>query len=981
MEMPANERALAIDDAVDDRAARSIKVQRRTGRLFRKYFILILALVTGALLIPSSISLYFSYRETLSALHGVQQEKAIAAASRIEQYIVQVQSQLRGATFLQAGPNASEQRRLEFLKLLKQVPDVTDIAFIDSDGCEKVIVSRLAMDAAGDCLRNRSTDPAFRLPTPSAPYYGPVYFRKETEPYMQIGVRSANGGAVTVADVNLKFMWDVITRIRVGEKGKAYVVDSNGYLIADPDIGLVLRKTDLNRLAHVHAALAAGGAVMPVAVTQDAAGTEVLTAYASVDPTGWKVFVEQPAAEVTARLNDSIWRTAMLLLGGLLISMLAALFLARGMARPIRTLQEGAQRIGAGELAHRIDVSTGDELEGLAGNFNRMTEQLQESYAGLERKVEVRTQELQRALAQQTAISEILRVISASPTDVQPVMNAVAERAALLCGAPYARIMLIEGETLKPVAEYQSESLGRARDLPTAEVPLDRTSLLGRAAIDRQTVHLADVVPLLDNEFPGAKLNMLRFGLRAVLAVPLMREDGAYGGLITARADPGLFPPDQVALVETFARQAAIAIDNVRLFNETREALEHQTATSDVLKSISRSTFELAPVLATLIENATRFAKSDSGFVFIREGDLFHLMASDGCPSEDVEYMRAHPIPPDPGSLAGRVALNRQIVQIEDAANDSTYMRTEAQRRIGFRSMLGVPMLRESEVIGVMMFWRNDVRPFSANEVRLVASFADAAVIAIENVRLFHEIREKSRQLEVANQHKSEFLANMSHELRTPLNAIIGFSEVLIERMFGELNDKQDDYLKDILNSGRHLLMLINDILDLAKVEAGRMDLELGTFHVATAIDNATTLIRERALRHAITLGVDIDPTLDEIVADERKFKQILLNLLTNAVKFTPDRGRVDVVARQRDGALEIAVCDTGIGIAKEDQDAVFEEFRQVGRDYTNKQEGTGLGLALTRRFVELHGGRIWLESEPGKGSTFTFTIPDQAPR
>ena len=484
MDMPATTVEAAGDKAIDDRVPAASPAPRRTGRLFRKYFILILALVTSALLIPSSISLLFSYRETLTALHSVQQEKAIAAASRIEQYIVQIQNQLRGAALPQLGAEASEQRRLEFLKLLKQVPDVTDIAYIGTDGCEKTMVSRLAMDSGGECLRNRSADPAFRAPTPAQSYYSPVYFRKETEPYMQIAVRSSNAGAVTVADVNLKFMWDVITRIRIGEKGKAYVVDSNGYLIADPDIGLVLRKTDLNRLAHVHAALAAGGAAMPVAVTEDASGGEVLTAYASVEPTGWKVFVEQPAAEVTARLNDSIWRTAMLLLGGMVISALAALFLARGMARPIRTLQEGAQRIGAGELDHNIDVRTGDELEGLAGNFNRMTAQLRESYAGLERKVEARTEELQRSLEQQTAISEILRVISASPTDVQPVMNAVAERAALLCGAPYARIMLIDGAKLRPVAQYGTGALGKPGALQTVEVPLDRTSH-PRAGCDR----------------------------------------------------------------------------------------------------------------------------------------------------------------------------------------------------------------------------------------------------------------------------------------------------------------------------------------------------------------------------------------------------------------------------------------------------------------------------------------------------------------
>jgi signal transduction histidine kinase len=260
--------------------------------------------------------------------------------------------------------------------------------------------------------------------------------------------------------------------------------------------------------------------------------------------------------------------------------------------------------------------------------------------------------------------------------------------------------------------------------------------------------------------------------------------------------------------------------------------------------------------------------------------------------------------------------------------------------------------------------------------VRLFETFADQAVIAIENVRLFNEIQDKSRQLELANKHKSDFLANMSHELRTPLNAIIGFSEVMLERLFGEVNEKQEEYLNDILSSGRHLLSLINDILDLAKIEAGRMELELGAFDVPQAIDNTLMLVRERAMRRGIVLERSVEPRLGEITGDERKVKQVLLNLLSNAVKFTPEGGRIEVRAVVADGTVEISVSDTGVGIDPEDHEAVFEEFRQVGSDYARRHEGTGLGLALARRFVELHGGRIWVKSQKGQGSTFTFAIP-----
>jgi signal transduction histidine kinase len=285
-------------------------------------------------------------------------------------------------------------------------------------------------------------------------------------------------------------------------------------------------------------------------------------------------------------------------------------------------------------------------------------------------------------------------------------------------------------------------------------------------------------------------------------------------------------------------------------------------------------------------------------------------------------------------------------------------------------------MLREGQLIGCLVVSRNRPGDFPAETIELLRTFATQSALAIQNARLFHEIEDKGRQLEAASRHKSEFLANMSHELRTPLNAVIGFSEVLIQQMFGALNEKQDEYLKDIYASGQHLLSLINDILDLSKIEAGRMELTPAPFHLPSAMDNAVTLVKERAARHGITLELDLDPRLSELVGDERKVKQVLLNLLSNAVKFTPEGGRICVKAGLTDGAVEISVTDSGIGIAPEDQAAIFEEFRQVGSDETRKQEGTGLGLTLAKKFVELHGGRLWVESELGRGSTFTFTLP-----
>jgi signal transduction histidine kinase len=779
-------------------------------RLFYKYVVPIIGIVVVALSASGGISIYFSYQETRNALVALQREKAIAAAARIENFVREIEHQIGWTALPQIieGANPLELRRFDYVKLARQVPAITESIYISPDGCVRVLESRLDMSRMGDCLEQLSKDPRFTMAKTGKTYFGPVYFRKDTEPYMAIAMRAGREGAgVTAVEVNLKFIWDVVQRIKVGKKGLAYVLDKDGHLLAHPDISLVLQKTDLSMLPQVKAALgdpARAGEQQNVDDARDRSGGRVLTAHAHIDSLDWTVFVEQPMEEAYAPLYAPLIRIGILLLLGLVLSLLASLALARYMVRPINALREGAVAIADGNLDQKIEVHSGDELQDLAEQFNNMATKLQESYAGLERKVEERTTELMDALEYQHASAGILGIIASSVKDTQPVF-------------------------------------------------------------------------------------------------------------------------------ESIARAAAGVIHNARVQ------------------------------------------------LFLLHGTQLHHVGGTGLTSEQRDKLRAlYPAPLAQTSYAGRAILEKRIVHVPDVEVDTDHseLSNAIRETTGLKAVLVVPMIREGEAIGCITSSFTEPGAFSDKQIALLKSFSDQAVIAIQNSELFREIQAKSQQLEIANRHKSEFLANMSHELRTPLNAIIGFSEVLGEKYFGELNAKQLEYANDIHSSGKHLLSLINDILDLSKIEAGRMDLDLAKFDMPSALQNAMTLVRERAQRHGIRLDLTADPALGLFYADERKFKQIMLNLLSNAVKFTPEGGRVGVSAKANGSAVEISVADSGVGIAAADQEAIFEEFKQVGSDYTKKAEGTGLGLALTRRFIELHGGAIRVESSPGKGATFTFTLP-----
>jgi signal transduction histidine kinase len=589
--------------------------------------------------------------------------------------------------------------------------------------------------------------------------------------------------------------------------------------------------------------------------------------------------------------------------------------------------------------------------------------------------------ELRESLQQQTATADVLKVISRSTFDLQPVLDTLVESATRLCEGKDAFIFLRDGDLFRVAARY-GFSPKVQEHLEQHPAALDRGNITGRTALEGRLVHVPDV--LADPEY--ARLDVQKIsGYRAALGAPLLRKGDVVGVIFVARTVPQPFTAKQIELVTTFADQAVIAIENVRLFDEVQartrelsESLQQQTATADVLKVISRSTFDLKSVLQTLVESAGRLCEAD--FVMItrqKDGELFFAEAY-GYSPEFIEYLRALPVERGRGTATGRALLERRVIHIADVLADPDYTWAEAQRLGGYRTVLGVPLLREGIPMGVLTLTRSEVRPFTEKQIALVSTFADQAAIAIENVRLFDEIQDKNRQLQLASEHKSQFLASMSHELRTPLNAIIGLTEMVVTNAARFGTEKALEPLRRVNAAGTHLLSLINEVLDLSKIEAGKLELNPEPVNLPRLIDEVIGTAGQLAEKNKNRLIVETQENVGALHADTMRLKQILLNLLSNACKFTKEGEvalRVREVADGRDG-VELAVADTGIGLTAEQQAKLFQEFTQADSLTARRYGGTGLGLALSRKLARMMGGDVTVTSEPGKGSVFTVRLP-----
>ena len=963
---------------VERRAARS----HQRGGLFRKYAALLVALVGGALVVNAAIEMYSSYGQSRQALIAVQREKAQGAAGIIEQFVREIESQVGWAAgFLPTG-SGLEQRRFDFLRLLRQAPAITEVSYIDSDGREQIKVSRLAMDRlAGEA--DFSQDPKFAHARANKRYLSPVYFRKESEPYITMAIAGAGrNGGVTVAEVNLKFIWDVVSRIQVGKGGAAYVVDERGLLIAHPDIGIVLRKTDLSRLRHVSLALdkLRDQSVEVPAISRDRQGREVLTASAPIGTLGWLVFVDLPLSEALQPVYNSLYRTLAVLALGLAFAVLAGIWFAQRMVVPIRALATGAARIGGGDLDHRIDVRSGDEVESLADSFNEMGSRLKEFYVTLEQKVELRTRELTEALEQQTATSEVLQVISSSPGELEPVFQAMLENAVRICEAQFGVLFRHDGGGVFHAAASVGVSAAYAQSLrqrgsfrPDPGAPLDR---LLRT---KDVIHTADEA---GKSRPGPAATY--GGARSLIAVPMFKESELIGAIVIYRQEVRPFSDKQIELVTNFANQAVIAIENVRLLNELRARtteLARSVAELEALGKVSQavnSSLDLQTVLSAILGHACEMSETAGGAIYVLDEGKgeFVLEAGHNMTEEHLAAVREHPVRLG-DTLVGQCAEQRAAVQVPDLAEAEAHPIIDVLRRAGVRALLAVPLLHQDRAIGALLVRRRRPGAFSSEVVNLLQQFATQSSLAIYNARLFQEIEQKSQQLGVASQHKSQFLANMSHELRTPLNAILGYTELMHDGLYGELPARTKDVLGRVQKNGKHLLGLINDVLDLSKIEAGQLVLSAEEYSMKDIVQTVVSATESLASAKRLPLKVQISDNLPFGRGDERRIVQVLLNLVGNAIKFT-DQGEVRIAAKAANGMFSVTIADTGPGIPEIEQTRIFQEFHQVDSSNTKKKGGTGLGLAIAKRIVELHGGRIWVESQPGRGSTFCFELPVQ---
>jgi PAS domain S-box-containing protein len=945
-------------------------VAPRRGRLFIKYVASLVGLVAAVLIGNGALDIWFSYKEAQQALVRIQQEKAEAAAQRIAAFVEEIERQIGWTTHAQWSAGSVDQRRFDYVRLLRQVPAITELVQLDSDGREQLKVSRLAMDVVGSGT-DSSKEPKFTAAVAHKVWFSPVYFRKESEPYMTIAIAHVGRKpGVTVAEVNLKLIWDVVNAIKVGKEGYAYVVGPAGRLIAHPDISLVLRNTDLSRLPQVATALGNSHAGSDrVTISSNYAGASVLTAHAAIPALNWQVFVELPAAEALEPLYELLARSGILLGLALLLAAVAGWLLARRMVVPIQRLQLGAERLGSGELGHRIDLKTGDEIEVLANGFNRMGAQLQESYATLEAKVEARTRDLADALEQQTATAEVLRVINSSAGDLTPVFNAILQKAHSLCGITHGSLQLYADGRFHAVAVHglAQAFADRLREGYVAGPNAPNQRLLA----GERFAQVSDIAEIDD---PMAQIAAGQGDIRTTLFIPLRKDARLLGQIVAGRKEVRLFSEKEIEILESFAAQAVIAIENARLMDEIRQR-----------QAELRTTFDNMGDGVAMFDGELRLTAWNRNFQRIVDLPDTLLAERPNYP----DYLR---ILADRGEF-GTTGIDQELSRrIEHTDEELRLDRVRPDGRI-------IEVRRNAVPGGGFVLIYSDITERKRSEEEIRAA-RDAAETALRNLRVAQAGLIQAEKMASLGQ----LTAGIAHEIKNPLNFINNFASLSVDLLdelrqtaepgflvldshrraeVDELTSTLSGNLQKISEHGNRADGIVRSMLEHSRGSTG----ERRSVNLNALVDEALSLAyhggRAQDQSFNVTLQRDFGENIALITLVPQDVTRVLLNLFGNAFYAIRKRQTTQVTAdfepalkvatRDLGDAVEITVRDNGIGIPLEIRDKLFQPF------FTTKPpgEGTGLGLSITYDIVtQQHGGSITVNSKVGEYSEFTIRLP-----
>ncbi len=980
---------------------------RRHGKLVRNYFFIFVALIGGGMIASGLTEIYFRSHEAREQIGLVQGEAANAALSKIAQYILTIEGQMKATSLSQriAEGGFESARQFELMKLLYVAPAISEAAAIDGDG-----VPRLQLSRFRTILPEHATDyaksPAFLQASQGATFFGPVYFVRGSEPYltMAVPIEEYPGSVIGVlqAEVNLSYIWDIVRDIEVGKAGYAYIVARSGDVIAHPNISMVLQRHKAAHLEQVKSALRpAPNLQKPESiVTRGLNGDEVLSSYAYLPNLDWAVIVERPLAEAYEPLYASLLRTYLLVTIGLGIALLASVYVARRVVRPLEALRWGVEKIGKGDLDHRLEIKTGDEIEILAEQFNKMVGEIKNSYQSLEDKVQQRTKEL-------AALFDVTATATHS-FDLNPILQEVAEKIMDIFGLDSTRIYLLDAvqEELRVRAASGYNPAGFIQ-----EVFALGQGIVGKAVEAAEPIIFEDV----QKDPRYAELSHSKgskgIGYRFFATVPIKAKGRCLGAIACNGRLARRLTEQELRLMSSMADQIGPAIDNINLFEELKEktaalettnhelmeALEQQTEIAKVLQVMASSPTKLETVLATIHKNALRLCEGDSGATFVFDGAQFRLsVPTDNISPEALSYLRDLPIRPGPETPLRRAGLELRTVHTADIFADPRFSPPEIYRREGLSAVVAAPMLKENRLVGAIVLTRREPRPFTEGQISLLTTFANQAAIAVDNVHLFQELEDRTqelarynREIQLANEKlteldrlKSSFVSNVSHELKTPLTAIESLAENILDGVTGPLTRKQASYMTGIKESAERLARLINDLLDLSVIEAGRTGLKPTSFSMASLLHEVTDTLKPVAEAKLIDLEIASTNGNSIAWADRDKITQVLTNLVGNAVKFTPNRGKVTMKVSPTSGEwLEVSITDTGPGIPPEEASKIFDEFYQMSQPGREKSKGVGLGLAISKKLVEMHGGKIQVKSIFGSGSSFSFTVPAHYPR